>query len=112
MKKIVLLMTLFTVFGVFAYANQNKGAKEITMFGGKRGEVPFTHAKHQERLGDCNVCHSLFPQSTGAVEALKKKGDLKKKHVMNKLCVKCHRTEQKAGKPYGPVACSKCHVKK
>ena len=79
--------------------------------GGSRGEVPFTHSKHQERLGDCNVCHSLFPQSSGAILANKKKGDLKKKQVMNTLCIKCHKTEKSKGNAYGPVVCSKCHVR-
>jgi len=58
------------------------------------------------------LCHSLFPQSPGTIDANKQKGDLKKKQVMNKLCIKCHKSEKKKGNAYGPVACSKCHIKK
>ena len=39
-----------------------QGAENITIFGGSRGEVPFPHAKHQARLKDCNICHSVFPR--------------------------------------------------
>ena len=41
----------------------------------------------------------------------KTKKKLEKKHVMNKLCIKCHKAEKKAGKPYGPTTCSKCHIR-
>ncbi|MBW1893549.1 MAG: cytochrome c3 family protein [Deltaproteobacteria bacterium] len=116
MKKIVLFLIGLTMFCTFAVAgtvaDQTKGAKELKLNGGSKGEVSFTHFKHQERLGDCNICHSFFPKSPGAVEALKQKGDLKKKHIMNKLCIKCHKAEKKAGKSYGPVTCSKCHIRK
>ncbi len=118
MKKIIILLVALMMFCAFAFAHQdtaghqNKGAKEIKLNGGSKGEIPFTHFNHQERLGDCNICHSLFPHSPGAIEEYKQKGDLEKKHVMNKLCIKCHKAEKKAGKAYGPVTCSKCHVKK
>lgn len=111
MKRLLLLFTFLAAIGSFAVADQNKGAKEMELHGGSRGKVPFTHLKHQERLGDCNTCHAMFPQASGAIEAKKQSGELKKKHVMNTLCIKCHRTERKAGKPYGPVTCSKCHVR-
>jgi hypothetical protein len=42
---------------------------------------------------------------------MKAQGKLKPKHVMNKMCIKCHRAEKKAGNPSGPLTCSKCHVK-
>lgn len=116
MKKVIMFSTVLMMVFAFSLsgvvAGQNKGAKEMKLDGGSKGEVPFTHSKHQERLGDCNVCHSFFPQSPGAIDANKQKGDLEKKQVMNKLCIKCHKEEKKAGKAYGPVTCSKCHVRK
>jgi hypothetical protein len=92
-------------------AAQNMGAKEMRLAGGSRGEVPFPHLDHQSRLDDCNVCHSLFPQAKDSVEALKAEGKLKGKQVMNKLCIKCHKAEKRAGKPAGPTTCAKCHVR-
>ncbi|WP_413837302.1 cytochrome c3 family protein [Desulfobacula sp.] len=47
----------------------------------------------------------------GALTKSKKTGVLKKKQVMNKTCLKCHRNNKKTGKAYGPVKCSGCHIK-
>ena len=52
-------------------ASQNKGAENIKMEGGKRGNVPFPHWQHQAKLNDCQVCHTVFPQEAGSIEALK-----------------------------------------
>ena len=90
---------------------ENKGAAEIKLLGGKRGPVPFPHHQHQDKLGDCDICHSVFPQKAGIIEALKSEGKLKKKHVMNKLCTKCHKQRKKEGIKSGPTTCAKCHIK-
>ena len=45
------------------------------------------------------------------IAELKAQGKLKKKHVMNKLCTKCHKETQKTGEKSGPTTCSKCHIK-
>jgi hypothetical protein len=92
-------------------ATQNKGAANIELQGGKRGNVPFPHHKHQEKLGDCEICHSVFPQEAGIIEKLKAEGKLKQKYVMNKLCTKCHKEKRRAGQKAGPTTCSKCHIK-
>ncbi|MDJ0816241.1 MAG: cytochrome c3 family protein [Desulfobacterales bacterium] len=92
-------------------AAENLGAEKLELFGGKRGKVPFPHHQHQKNLDDCQICHSVFPQKTGAIEKLKAEGSLKKKYVMNKLCTKCHREKKKAGQPSGPTSCAKCHIK-
>jgi hypothetical protein len=73
--------------------------------------VPFPHAAHQAALGDCSVCHELFPQEAGSIDALKASGDLKKKQVMNKHCTKCHKKMKKEGEKTGPTTCKSCHVK-
>jgi hypothetical protein len=89
----------------------NRGSDQIDIFGGQSGSVPFPHAQHQDRIKDCNVCHSVFPQETGAIQKMKEKGTLKPKKVMNLQCIKCHKEEKKTGKPHGPVTCKTCHVK-
>ena len=92
-------------------ATENPGAEHIEMEGGKRGKVPFPHRQHQENQGDCQICHSVFPQDAGAIEKMKAEGTLKKKYVMNKLCTKCHREKKKAGQNSGPTTCKTCHIK-
>ncbi len=92
-------------------AGQNKGPATIELDGGKRGKVVFPHRRHQQNLDDCQRCHAVFPQEPGAIDQLKARGELKKKYVMNKLCVKCHKAEKKAGRKGGPTKCAKCHIK-
>ena len=94
-----------------AAAVQNKGAKDIQLDGGDRGFVPFPHHLHQKTIGDCNACHATFPQTAGIIKELKMQGKLKKKQVMNKSCIKCHRAKKKAGVKSGPITCSQCHAK-
>jgi hypothetical protein len=92
-------------------ASQNKGAANIAIDGGQRGNVPFPHRQHQDQLGDCQICHSVFPQKAGSISELKAEGKLKKKFVMNKLCTKCHKEKKKVGQKSGPTTCTKCHIK-
>jgi len=92
-------------------AVENKGAAEIKLPGGTRGLVPFPHHRHQDKLGDCEICHSFFPQKAGIIKELKAQGKLKKKHIMNTLCTKCHRQKKKEGLKGGPTTCAKCHIK-
>jgi len=95
-----------------ALADENKGASRIQLDGGTRDPVDFPHHRHQERTGDCTVCHDLFPRQPGVIEMLKAQNKLGRKEVMNKLCIKCHRDRKAAGKPdYGPITCSQCHQK-
>jgi hypothetical protein len=92
-------------------STENKGAAEIKLPGGTRGLVPFPHHRHQDKLRDCEICHSVFPQKAGIIKELKEQGELKKKHVMNTLCTKCHRQKKKEGIKTGPTTCAKCHIK-
>ena len=105
---------LFFAVGSIALSGapvENKGAAEIKLPGGKRGLVPFPHHRHQDTLGDCEICHSVFPQKAGIIKELKAQGKLKKKHVMNTLCTKCHKQKKKEGLKAGPTTCVKCHIK-
>jgi hypothetical protein len=90
---------------------RNKGAADIKLPGGTRGPVPFPHHQHQNKLVDCQICHSLYPQKAGIIEELKAAGTLKKKQVMNKQCTKCHKEKKKEGIKAGPTSCAKCHIK-
>jgi hypothetical protein len=65
-------------------AKINKGAEKIKLVAGRRGPVSFPHRRHQDKLGDCDICHSIFPQKAGIIEELKAQGKLKKKQIMNK----------------------------
>ncbi len=93
------------------FADQNQGRKEISLYGGKSGTILFPHHTHQKSVTDCQVCHLSFAQKEGALEAAKKSEALKKKYVMNKICLKCHRALKKAGEKSGPTSCKKCHTK-
>ena len=117
--KIRLLLLLGAVMLFFAAVSvalggapvENKGAAEIKLPGGTRGPVPFPHHQHQNKLVDCQICHSLYPQKAGIIEELKSQGKLKKKQVMNKQCTKCHKQKKKEGIKAGPVTCKQCHIK-
>lgn len=113
LKIIIIILILFGIVFTAALASevQNRGASNITLEGGKKGSVNFPHAMHQDNIIDCNVCHDLFPQQAGVIQDLKNQEKLKKKQVMNKKCLKCHRAKKKAGEKTGPTSCSKCHLK-
>jgi len=113
-SKSIVLAAVLVVVGlgwgsIQVAADQDNGQEHISLYGGNKGEVPFPHRLHQNNLGDCKTCHDVFPQKKGSIEALKAEGKLKKKHVMNKLCTKCHRQKKKAGEKSGPTTCTKCH---
>lgn len=103
------------VFGIiiagvtFAQVSK-KGAPDIILKGGNRGDVRFPHRIHQDNLVDCKVCHDMFPQTPGIIADLKSKGQLKKKQVMTH-CRGCHKNMVNSGKKAGPTTCSKCHRK-
>ena len=95
----------------FSVADQNKGPEIIEIDGGRKKNIVFPHRRHQLKIDDCQRCHRLFPKQLGSIQKLKASGDLKKKAVMNKLCLNCHRAEKRAGRKAGPTSCAKCHVK-
>ena len=110
-KKWVLGIILGVFISTIGLAVENKGAEKIQIDAGSRGAVPFMHRAHQDRLGDCNICHSMFPQAPQSLAKLKESGQMKPKDVMNKLCIKCHKAEKNAGNNAGPTTCSKCHIR-
>lgn len=107
----VLLIAAGLFWGIAIAADENKGAEQMTLNGGSRGNVDFPHLRHQETLTGCMTCHDMFPQTPGIIDQYKAEGKLKSKQVMNKLCVSCHRAMDRDGKKTGPTSCSKCHNK-
>ena len=115
-KGLVLILTLcmtaaFTgTIGNTSTQSQDMGAAEMVLEGGSAGKVPFPHRRHQESLQeDCQVCHDMFPQQRGSIEALKAEDKLESKQVMNRLCTGCHRDYRRQGVKTGPISCSQCH---
>jgi Cytochrome c7 and related cytochrome c len=107
---LVILTAIFFIIGI-AVASDNQGAEKINLDGGNKGAVDFSHKLHQDATGDCSTCHDVFPKEAGVIKNLIVQGTLKKKQVMNKTCIKCHRTMKKAGEKTGPTKCSACHMK-
>jgi hypothetical protein len=109
---IVVICFVFAVLsaGVIAAGITEKGPAEITLDGGSKGTIDFPHQKHQNTLGDCKICHDIFPQKLGVIKVLKDEGKLEKKQVMNN-CRGCHGKLAKEGKKAGPTSCTKCHSK-
>ena len=113
-RGVLLLVAFMLVAGgavAWSSSQQNKGAEEIELQAGTRGNVHFPHRLHQKNLVDCQICHSVFAQKIGSIEELKAQGKLKKKYVMNKLCTKCHKQKKKEGVKAGPTTCVNCHIK-
>ena len=108
---ICIIAAMLFLAPVSGFSSQDKGRADISLFGGKSGSVAFPHHLHQTIIEDCQSCHKDFAQKEGALGAAKKAGELKKKKVMNKTCVKCHRAKKKAGEKTGPVSCKVCHKK-
>lgn len=109
------ILTIVLVAGLALVASvsdsvENKGAENITLQGGSLGNVTLGHHKHQNALGGCNVCHSLFPQASGSIEKLEGEGQLKNQEVMKK-CRACHRDRAAKREKAGPTACNGCHKK-
>lgn len=120
MKRVVLLVALFTFLGLAAvsFATPAAPAKDIKVTkydGAKKPAVTFSHSKHAAL--ECSVCHHTFkgegePQKCSECHGAKKDGkkpDIK--HAAHKTCRGCHRDMKKAGKKAGPTPCKGCHKK-
>jgi len=111
-KLAVIVAGLMIFSAVATLAMVNHGAEEFAINGGSKGEVQFPHKVHQEILGDCKACHDVFPMELGVIKTMKANKELKRKQVMNKTCIKCHRARKSKGESYGPISCNDCHTKK
>ena len=104
-----ILITAIVLMVVAALAaDQNMGAPTLVIPGGSKPDVTLPHELHQMTLGDCDLCHDLFPQEAGSIVRMKAAGTLKKMQVM-KQCQGCHKEMAKSGQEAGPVKCGECH---
>jgi len=111
MKSKIFIIAFGILILTVAAIAQNHGAEKMDLDGGSRGKIPFPHKQHQDVLGDCMLCHSKFEKQPGVINKMKSEGELKKKQVMNTLCIKCHKAEKQKENPAGPTTCSKCHIR-
>ncbi|WP_299982798.1 cytochrome c3 family protein [Desulfobacula sp.] len=109
--RIILLCGLFLALSTPVIFALDQGKKQIIIPVKRQGNITFPHKTHQDTINDCMVCHTHFAQKEGALQDSIVSGSLKKKQVMNKTCLKCHRANKKSGGKYGPVKCSGCHTK-
>lgn len=109
-KLIALVVVLAGMTG-WAFGESGKGPEKPVIIKAEKGDVPFSHAEHSSVIGGCGACHSLFPPKSGQIEALKAKGKIKDKDVMN-MCRDCHGKLMASDKETGPTAdCLGCHSK-
>ena len=111
MKPLSVIPLLFiSIFAFGPAIAQNMGSEIILIQGGGLGNVTLTHLNHQIVLGDCDLCHNLFPQLSGSIERKKKEGKLIDKHVMEQ-CRTCHVQRSENAEKAGPTDCKGCHKK-
>ena len=114
MKTRIFLTALISAFivlqttAVFAYSE--KGAEDMVLKGGSRGEVFFPHGRHHGVTVDCLPCHGLFQKESEIIAKMQTEGNLKKKEVMN-MCKGCHKELASKGEKGGPTSCNGCHKK-
>lgn len=85
--------------------------------------VPFAHSKHA--TVKCETCHHTLAKdkvakkctTSGCHDSLEFRDAANAKDIKlvenayHNQCIKCHKDLKKAGKPTGPSACGKCHLK-
>ena len=106
----VIFTTAIILAPLLLFATQNRGAENMLLFGGSKGDIPFPHSIHQATPVNCDKCHNLFPQGAGTIEKLKANKKLETKQVM-KQCRNCHKAKKEAGEKAGPIGCKACHSK-
>jgi cytochrome c-type protein NrfB len=108
---VVIVITLISFNLDVKAEDQNMGAENIRIPAGAMAPVMLPHHFHQKVLKDCNLCHDLFPKTSGIINDLKNQQKLQKKQVMTTKCIQCHQSRKDAGESAGPVECNRCHVR-
>lgn len=112
MKRLITFLIIATLAAVPALAEgPDRGKPEINLDGGRKGEVAFPHALHQDTLPDCQICHKAYPQEPGAIQKLMEEKKLKTQQVM-RSCIACHKQRKREKLSFGPTSCGDCHQKK
>lgn len=108
MKKITSLVLAIFVAAIFSTLVSAAMQDTYEFKGGAMGKITFPHKMHQEKLGDCKICHhkNEAGKEQSCFECHSKDSKVKAKDAFHNRCKKCH-TEQ--GK--GPKSCKECHKK-
>ena len=101
LKSFIVFMLVFISLVVIAGQNE----ENMLIKGGFMGEIAFPHNLHENTADNCQKCHAIFPKKKGIIQDFKNNNKIKKKHVMNELCISCHKTKNNAG----PTMCNGCH---
>lgn len=89
-------------------SGEPRGAANMVLPGGRFGDIPFPHKRHQAVLPKCTGCHDMFPKAPGAIASLKAQGKLARRQVMG-LCTSCHFDRARRDQKAGPTRCGGCH---
>ena len=126
---VVLIAAAFVMsLGVAVSFALDKGAAEIILNADGKKPAKFPHAAHQEKLGDCGVCHHFVdkdgvrnPCDDGSPQDYFQKCDschnadfanekLRTwKDIGHAQCKACHTKMKDDG---APTKCNDCHIKK
>lgn len=108
MKKLTSIVLALFVVALFSAVVSAEMKDSYEFSGGAMGKVAFPHKLHQEKLGDCKVCHHKDEagKEQDCSKCHTKDSKVKAKDAFHNSCKKCH-TEQ--GK--GPKGCKDCHKK-
>ena len=108
-----IFIVLASLVSLLAFNIAQATLPEVIEFESKTGSVRFSHAHHagieEISCGDCHhmgmdkSCHDCHKQ--GATGSL-----LNAREALHRQCMGCHKEDQQAGKPTGPVnKCKGCH---
>lgn len=108
---LMLFVAMLACMTGLAFGEIDKAPDKPSVIKSDKGNISFSHAKHNKVEGGCGACHSMFPPKGGQIEALMSSGKLKEKAVMA-LCRDCHGKVLDAGMETGPTSdCMGCHKK-
>ncbi len=97
------LLLLLLLLPAPLMAQENTG-REVFDYASRWGMVTFNHREHQQRVGDCLICHhegvemGVCSNCHGVIPGLPQHKD-----VLHKKCINCH------WKKSGPTDCAGCH---
>jgi len=106
MKRLMLALVAVAFLAAGSLAFADNGPADITLEGGKMGQIAFGHAAHQAKVTDCTTCHhkgldaGKCTSCHGADAAAPKAKD-----AFHKQCQGCHKEQG------GPTGCKDCHKK-
>ncbi|WP_020674713.1 cytochrome c3 family protein [Geopsychrobacter electrodiphilus] len=98
-----LLLLLFLLIPAPLLASDQTGPEAVE-YPSRWGVVTFKHLSHQQRLGNCRICHHQGVEMGSCASCHGViKGLPQLKDVLHKQCVNCHWQQ------HGPTECAGCH---